>query len=64
MKDKKQYEEQILRSLDKVPFEMKKIRFIIFLAKYFNKLKKEKTTIFKILFLLYTITITILYFFK
>jgi len=64
MKSQKQYEDQILNSLNKVPFEMKKIKFIIFLAKYFNRLKKEKTTLIKIIFLIYTITISILYFSK
>jgi hypothetical protein len=64
MKNEKQYEEQILKSLNKVPFEMKKIKFILFLLKYVNKLKKEKATIIKLLFLTYTIIISILYFWR
>ena len=64
MKNEKQYEEQILKSLNKVPFEMKKIKFILFLLKYVNKLKKEKATIIKLLFLTYTVIISILYFFE
>ena len=64
MKTKEQYEKQIIKSLNKVPFEMKKIKFILFLTKYINKLKKSKSTILKICFLLYSITITFLYFLK
>ncbi|OQY42654.1 MAG: hypothetical protein B6227_01460 [Fusobacteriia bacterium 4572_74] len=64
MKTQEQYEEQIFKSLNKVPFEMKKIKFILFLAKYINKLKRSKSTILKILFLLYSIIITFLYFLK
>ena len=64
MKTEKQYEEQIINSLKKVPFEMKKIKFIIFLAKYFNRLKREKTAILKVSFFVYTIIITYLYFTK
>ena len=63
MKNQNQYEKQIIKSLDKIPFEMKKIKFILFLAKYVNKLKKEKTILLKILLLTYTIIITLLYFF-
>jgi cell division protein FtsW (lipid II flippase) len=64
MKVEKQYEEQIIKSLNKVPFEMKKIKFILFLAKYFNRLKREKATLLKIAFFAYTIIISILYFTK
>ena len=64
MKNQEQYEKQIIKSLNKIPFEMKKIKFILFLAKYINKLKKEKTTLLKILLLIYTLIITILYFFQ
>lgn len=64
MKTQEQYEEQIIKSLNKVPFEMKKIKFILFLAKYINKLKGKKSTIFKISFLVYTIIISFLYFLK
>jgi len=64
MKTQEQYEEQIIRSLNKVPFEMKKIKFILFLGKHINKLKKSKSTILKISFLLYSIIISFLYFFK
>lgn len=62
MKTQEQYEEQIIRSLNKVPLEMKKIKFILFLAKHINKLKKSKTTILKISFLLYSIIISFFYF--
>jgi len=64
MKTQQQYEEQVIKSLDKVPFEMKKIKFIIFLAKYINKLKKSRSTMFKIFFILYSIVISFLYFFN
>lgn len=64
MKTQEQYEEQIVKSLNKVPFEMKKIKFILFLAKHINKLKGNKSTILKISFLLYSIIISFLYFFK
>ena len=64
MKTQEQYEKQILKSLNKVPFEMKKIKFILFLAKHINKLKKSKSTIFKIFFFLYSVIITFLYFLK
>lgn len=64
MKTTKQYEDQITNSLDKVSFEMKKIKFILFLAKNFNKLKRKKTTLLKLVFLSYTIIISILYFLK
>ncbi|UUV17529.1 hypothetical protein NRK67_01480 [Fusobacteria bacterium ZRK30] len=64
MKTQEQYEEQIIKSLNKVPFEMKKIKFILFLAKHINKLKRSKSTILKILILLYSIVVSLLYFFK
>lgn len=62
MKTQEQYEQQIIRSLNKVSFEMKKIKFIIFLAKHINKLKQSKSTIFKIFFLIYSVIISFLYF--
>jgi len=64
MKTQEQYEKQIIKSLNKVPFEMKKIKFILFLAKHINKLKSSKSTILKILILLYSIVVSLLYFFK
>lgn len=64
MKTQEQYEEQIIRSLSKVPFEMKKIKFILFLSKHINKLKRSKSTILKISFLLYSVIVSFLYFFK
>ena len=63
MKTQEQYEEQIIQSLNKVPFEMKKIKFILFLAKHINKLKRSKSTILKIFILLYSLMISFLYFF-
>lgn len=63
MKTQEQYEEQIIKSLNKVPFEMKKIKFILFLNKYINKLKRSKSTILKISFLFYSVIISFLYFF-
>ncbi len=64
MKTQEQYEKQIIKSLNKVPFEMKKIKFILFLAKHINKLKRSKSTILKILILLYSVVVSLLYFFK
>lgn len=64
MKTQEQYEEQIIKSLNKVPFEMKKIKFILFLVKSINKLKGKKSTILKIFFLIYTIIVSFLYFLK
>ncbi len=64
MKTQEQYEEQIIKSLSGVPFEMKKIKFLLFLAKHINKLKRSKSTILKIFILLYSIVITFLYFSK
>jgi len=64
MKTKEQYEKQIIKSLDKVPFEMKKIKFILFLAKHINKLKRSRSTILKIFILLYSIVVSFLYFLK
>lgn len=63
MKTQEQYEEQIIQSLNKVPFEMKKIKFILFLAKHINKLKRSKSTILKIFILFYCLMISFLYFF-
>jgi len=64
MKTEEQYEKQIMKSLDKVPFEMKKIKFALFFAKHINKLKGSKSTIFKMIILFYSIIITFLYIFK
>ncbi|MGB6128454.1 MAG: hypothetical protein WBG30_06860 [Psychrilyobacter sp.] len=64
MKTQEQYEKQIIKSLDKVSFEMKKIKFLIFLAKHINKLRRSKSTILKIFILLYSIVISYFYFFK
>ncbi len=64
MKTKEQYEEQIIKSLNKVPFEMKKIKFLLFLSKHINKLRRSKSTILKIFFLLYSVIVSFLYFLK
>jgi len=64
MKTQEQYEKQIIKSLDKVSFEMKKIKFILFLAKHINKLKRSRSTILKIFILLYSIVVSFLYFLK
>lgn len=60
-KTTKDYEDQILKSLDKVSFEMKKIKFILFIVSYFNKLKKNKSMIIQIAIIIYSILITILF---
>ena len=64
MKTQEQYEKQIIKSLDKVSFEMKKIKFILFLAKHINKLKRSRSTILKIFILIYSIVVSFLYFLK
>ncbi len=62
MKVNKQYEKQIIKSVDKIPFEMKKIKFILSISAHLKKIKNRKMFSLHSFLLIYSVIITFLYF--
>lgn len=60
----KEIEISLNKSIEKIPLEMKKIKFILFLMKLKNKQKLNKNDFFKIIFIIYTLLMTYCFFKK
>lgn len=53
--NEKKIEAQMEKALKKLPFEIKKIKIVLWLLKKINSVKKSKTNILKLVFFVYII---------